>query len=123
MVPATSSGSDAGQHYHLLQCRSDLAQQNVPESAEESKMEEFMKTEQIKRIEVHTVMLQEGTDYQSEDLVPDRIFPGVRMLPNEKLQQIAQEHLFDRCSWRGEIFPDIPNQHSFRAQFERTLKG
>lgn len=82
-----------------------------------------MKTEQIKRIEVHTVMLQEGTEYQSEDLVPDRIFPGARMLPDEKLQQIAKEHLFDRCCWSGGIFPDNPNQHSFRAQFERTLKG
>lgn len=82
-----------------------------------------MKTEQIRKLEVHTVMLQEGIDYQPEDLVPDGIFPGTKMLPSEKLQQIAKEHFFDRCSWSGSIFPDSINKREIRVQFERTLKG
>lgn len=82
-----------------------------------------MKTEQIRRIEIHTVMLQEGTDYQPEDLVPDGIIPGVKVLPSQKLQQIAKEHLFDRCSWSGSIFPYSVNKREIRVLFERTLKG
>lgn len=82
-----------------------------------------MKTEQIRKIEVHTIMLQEGIDYQPEDLVPDKIFPGTRMLPSEKLLKIAKEHFFDRCSWSGSIFRNSVNQHEIRVQFERTLKG
>lgn len=80
-----------------------------------------MKTEHVRKIEVHTVLLEEDIDYQAADLIPG--FYGSKVLPNEKLQEIAKSHLFDRCCWSGAIFPDNPNQHGFRAQFERTLKG
>lgn len=82
-----------------------------------------MKTENITRVEVHTVMLEEGIDYQPEDLVRDLMIPGARMLPSEKLMQIAREHLFDRCSWTGSILRNSLNQHQIRVQFERKLKG
>lgn len=81
-----------------------------------------MRTDYVKRVEVHTVYLEEGIDYQASDLVQGMV-PGVKMLPSGQLNQIARAYGFDHFCWSGSIFPSDINQHQLKVQFERLLKG
>lgn len=81
-----------------------------------------MRTDFVKRFEVHTVYLEEGIDYQASDLVQD-IVPAAKTLPAGQLNRIARAYGFDRCCWSGNILLRDINRHQLKVQFERSLKG
>ena len=79
-----------------------------------------MRTDFVKRVEVHTVYLEEGIDYQASDLVQD-IAPMSKTLPAGQLNRIARAYGFDLCCWSGSILPSELDR--IKVQFERSLKG
>ena len=79
-----------------------------------------MRTDFVIRVELHTVYLEEGIDYQASDLVQG-IAPMSKTLPVGQLNRIARAYGFDRCCWSGIILPSELDR--IKVQFERSLKG
>lgn len=71
-----------------------------------------MKTLKIERYEEHTLILEEGTDYDKDDLVPDG-FANNKLfgLSADKLTQIAKDNGFDKWTWTGFAKEQEDNEH------------
>ncbi len=60
-----------------------------------------MKIGDVKRYEDTWVLLEEGTDYQKEQLMTDALFPPQKRLGQVVLTDIARRNGYDGCVWSG----------------------
>lgn len=81
-----------------------------------------MKIVRIELIEEHTVILEQGTDYEPDDLIPDKHFPGIRLLPSDHLQKLAEQHGFDKWTFGGHPAPhdEIDGAKGIQAKFAKV---
>jgi hypothetical protein len=61
-----------------------------------------MKTLKVERYEEHTLILEQGVDYEKKELMPDR-FSGGKLfhLSADRLTEIAKDKGFDKWTFSG----------------------